>query len=271
MYQVMEEFMTIQAIIDKKASIGRYGDGEFRMTMGASLKFQKADKHLQRRLREVLQVNDPRFFVGIPRVWGRRDLLFYDPIKHDNWLKTMGNPNFTSQLDPKRQYYSALITRPDAAVHLESEDYHNLCRKLWAGKRVLYIRGDESKSFKAIERGFLSESKELVQQIEPSVNAWQLYDKIMGKVLNYNPNVWLVLLSLGPTATVMAYDLFKKGYQALDLGHLPMFWAREHHKSPKFIQAILNKYEEMARSGQLPDSVINAAKTFNLLTKEEKK
>ena len=32
---------------------------------------------------------------------------------------------------------------------------------------------------------------------------------------------YLVLLSLGPCATVLAYDLSKKGYQALDIGHLP--------------------------------------------------
>jgi hypothetical protein len=31
----------------------------------------------------------------------------------------------------------------------------------------------------------------------------------------------LILIALGPTATVLAYDLAKKGYQAIDIGHLP--------------------------------------------------
>ena len=30
----------------------------------------------------------------------------------------------------------------------------------------------------------------------------------------------LVLIALGPTATVLAYDLVKQGYQAIDIGHL---------------------------------------------------
>jgi len=31
----------------------------------------------------------------------------------------------------------------------------------------------------------------------------------------------LVLVVLGPTATVMAYDLAHKGYQAIDFGQMP--------------------------------------------------
>ena len=30
----------------------------------------------------------------------------------------------------------------------------------------------------------------------------------------------LILIALGPTATVLAYDLSKQGYQAIDIGHL---------------------------------------------------
>ena len=30
----------------------------------------------------------------------------------------------------------------------------------------------------------------------------------------------LFLIALGPTATVLAYDLFKAGYQAIDIGHV---------------------------------------------------
>ena len=30
----------------------------------------------------------------------------------------------------------------------------------------------------------------------------------------------LILAALGPTATILAYDLCEKGYQAIDIGHL---------------------------------------------------
>ena len=34
------------------------------------------------------------------------------------------------------------------------------------------------------------------------------------------PKDRLMIVVLGPTATVLAYDLAKAGYQALDIGHL---------------------------------------------------
>ena len=37
--------------------------------------------------------------------------------------------------------------------------------------------------------------------------------------MNIEKDAWF-LLALGPTATVLAYDLCKAGYRALDIGHL---------------------------------------------------
>lgn len=56
----------------------------------------------------------------------------------------------------------------------------------------------------------------------PAVNAWSKYTEILEcakKVIPHNKNV-LVLCLLGPTATVLTYDLHKCGYWAIDLGHL---------------------------------------------------
>ena len=30
----------------------------------------------------------------------------------------------------------------------------------------------------------------------------------------------LILIALGPTATILAYDLYKLGYRAIDIGHI---------------------------------------------------
>ena len=32
----------------------------------------------------------------------------------------------------------------------------------------------------------------------------------------------MFLIALGPTATILAYDLYKLGYQALDIGHVDL-------------------------------------------------
>ena len=40
------------------------------------------------------------------------------------------------------------------------------------------------------------------------------------KLLNKIDKKKLILLALGPTATVLAYDLYKLGYQIVDVGHI---------------------------------------------------
>ncbi len=53
----------------------------------------------------------------------------------------------------------------------------------------------------------------------PERDAFLKYEQIMEAVLKTDPGR-LVLIAMGPTATVLAYDLAKMGYQALDIGHI---------------------------------------------------
>ena len=51
----------------------------------------------------------------------------------------------------------------------------------------------------------------------------------------------LILIALGPTATILAYDLYKLGYRAIDIGHIDIeyewFLRKANTKIP-----IKNKY-----------------------------
>ena len=53
----------------------------------------------------------------------------------------------------------------------------------------------------------------------PVKNAFKKYDQILSAFDEVDSDV-LILAALGPTATVLAYDLCKKGYQAVDFGHI---------------------------------------------------
>ena len=66
-------------------------------------------------------------------------------------------------------------------------------------------------------------------------------------IKNYNDND-LVLLALGPTATVLAYDLAKSGIQALDIGHIDIEyeWYLRKDRTHKKIEG---KYVSEAQSG----------------------
>ena len=54
----------------------------------------------------------------------------------------------------------------------------------------------------------------------PTKNAWDVYEDILKTVEEKASRDTLICISLGPTATVLAYDLALVGYQALDIGQL---------------------------------------------------
>ena len=66
----------------------------------------------------------------------------------------------------------------------------------------------------------------------------------------------LILLALGPTATVLAYDLSKLGYQAIDIGHIDIEyeWFLQGAKEKV---AIENKYVGEAKGGRDIKSIDN--------------
>ena len=46
-----------------------------------------------------------------------------------------------------------------------------------------------------------------------------MYEEIFKEITKQDKSK-LILIALGPTATVLAYDLSKAGYQAIDIGHI---------------------------------------------------
>lgn len=52
---------TINYIIENKASVSRYGDGEFKLINGLDIAFQKNNNELQKKLASVLKVKEDNF------------------------------------------------------------------------------------------------------------------------------------------------------------------------------------------------------------------
>ena len=67
----------------------------------------------------------------------------------------------------------------------------------------------------------LSNALSVERVIAPSENAFLVYDVILSAVRKYGKGK-LILAALGPTATVLAYDLAREGYWILDIGHLDL-------------------------------------------------
>ena len=64
------------------------------------------------------------------------------------------------------------------------------------------------------------------------------------------------LLPLGPAATVLAYDLFKAGYQAIDVGHVDVeyeWWRMGAHKKRETGTKIMSTKLLLAAKWRMPE------------------
>lgn len=124
-------------------------------------------------------------------------------------------------LDKNKQYYSANISRfyiyyKDRSHSLE---YVKKLKNLWNNRDILIVEGEKTRL--GIGNDLFNNTKSIQRILCPINNAFNVYDKIFNEVIKNDKNK-LILISLGPTATVLSYDLSKEGYQAIDIGHVDL-------------------------------------------------
>ena len=98
-----------------------------------------------------------------------------------------------------------------------SKKFENL-KKIWENKKVLIVEGEKTKL--GVGNDLLNNAKEIKRLLCPSKDAFESYDKIIDFIKNMDYKVDIIVMALGPTATILAYDLTKLNYQAIDIGHI---------------------------------------------------
>lgn len=208
-------------------SVARYGDGEISMILDKySIWFQDYDPSLGKRLREVLSTNlsnpdNKKFSIALYSAYGSLDSFPLDQknfwariiIKHQKRLYDL--------IDKDYEYGCTDFSRfKDAGIKsVENINYRaNLIKSIWEGKRLLVIEGSSVRL--GIGNDLLCNATSVKRIIIPSKNAWSMYDKILEAALSMKDSVDMVLAIAGPTASVLAYDLYCQGIQTIDLGHL---------------------------------------------------
>lgn len=213
----LKEYPTVQSEEDtleaahRGVSIARYGDGEYNHCFGKKNVSQPADPGLTKELREVLLSNDPRFLPCIPNVFSKSP-------KRDAWMKYTG-PDILGLLAP-RIYGSSFISRPDSAPWIDTPAYWERIRDLWRDKDVVLAIGTE----RSLRIGMMPEAASVrVVQCPSGQKGDGAYAKIDEIEEEIGRPTGPAILCLGPTATVLAARLARKGVHALDLGHVGMF------------------------------------------------
>jgi glycosyltransferase family protein len=206
---------TINHIIQTRCSVSRFGDGEFKLIIGERHKsFQDVNTELNRRMLEVLRSDNKNIMIGIYRIVD----LEHMPKIWKKFAIRIG-PNVLSLLDSNRKYYSAMAFRD---IPTDSKENFikrvKLVKQIWQDREVVIVVGTGSRFI--FEEDLFNNIASVNFVYGPAKNAFDEYDRIIDDVCNY-PKSCLILIVLGPTATVMAYDLALKGYQAIDFGQMP--------------------------------------------------
>ena len=208
---VMSERDTIEAAHEGR-NLARYGDGELKIALGRDAKSQRGDPVLAKRLREILLGPTSRCLMCIPNI------ATDETPKVDFWRQYRSHAY--TRLYSRGPYGSSFVTRPDSAPWIDTPGYWKRFIDLWRDKDVVLVRGS-SKSFTLAD---LHAAKSVQEFIVSRQHAWVDYPYLMSELAKEKR---LVILCLGATATVVAYDLAQLGVHALDLGHAGMFARRE--------------------------------------------
>ncbi|MBW7570549.1 GT-D fold domain-containing glycosyltransferase [Succinivibrio faecicola] len=211
---------TVDTLISSDKSIARFGDGEIKIISGESIEFQEYDAYLATRLKSILENKNDRVMVGINYDYYYPDIQLLLPTVA--CFYRINSPKLRKNMNPylnwNSQYYSAAFTQLYMFYqNMDFDTYFEKLRQIWNKKDVLIVACKELVN--TIKYNIFDNANKTDYFFAPNKNAFSKYDEIYKGIKNYS-NKTLVILMLGPTAKVLADDLSKDGYRALDLGHL---------------------------------------------------
>lgn len=217
--QIMSIDQTVDNIVASGSSVSRFGDGEVLLIGSKGIGFQKTDSKLSARLAEVLQSNLPNHIVCLSDAFDKTD-------RYNRRVRRFWNAHFylygylwDRYLQKEKKYGNTFMTRPymDFQDKSLAKDWFIKLKSIWEGREIVFIEGEKSRL------GVGNDLFDNVQQVQrilcKSNSAFDQYDDILQEALKLDKNK-LILIALGPTATVLAYDLCRLGYQAIDVGHV---------------------------------------------------
>lgn len=240
---------TLGTIHEKRCAISRFGDGEFDLIYGNGLKFQKYDPRLAEKMKTILRQASEQDTckVAVPYALHSFAGLTCNSKKFWSYYSFENRERIHRLLDPSYTYYDAQITRiyVNRKNKMDSQAYFQQWKMIWSGEDVLVVEGISSRF--GAGNDLFADAKSVQRIICPAQNAFDYYDQILTAVTEHGKNK-LVLLVLGPTATVLAYDLSRCGIWAVDAGNLDMEyeWSKVHATRQ---MPVFGKYTHEAEHG----------------------
>lgn len=212
---------TIDEIVQNRKSVSRFGDGEFKWMIGIpQLSFEQQSEELSDRLSEVVQSSEENHLVCISRALANLDYNSKKAVAY--WEETLGRSGkqLMKYLDPQRTYYNANITRfylYDVNRERVLSRFGRL-RMIWDNRNILIVEGEYSRL--GVGNDLFDNASTIRRIIAPSKNAFSKYHDIFECTKHWYEEEDCILIALGPTATILAFDLARENMQAVDIGHI---------------------------------------------------
>lgn len=221
---IMNREDTLDYIIDKNISISRIGDGELKLMDGESIGFQRANPILAVRMKEILKSDDDKCLVCLTNIWGNLQHLDKKAKKYYTFTLANKRKLWYSYIDMKKKYGSADITRFYNGIQdvKNAENYVPKLKTLWEDQDILIVEGNQSRM--GVGNDLFDNAKSVRRILCPTLNAFSIYETILQAVKKNAKKEDAIIVALGPTATVLSYDLAQKGYKAWDLGHMDIVY-----------------------------------------------
>ncbi|MBQ7351396.1 MAG: DUF1792 domain-containing protein [Clostridia bacterium] len=219
--KVMNTSDTLDYILEHNCSIARYGDGELTIIDGGYLHFQSSNPELGERLKNVKTTEN--CLVCIPDAFGGNlDREVLTKLEVDFWEDNVSKnkekwENLFSECSVLgdafiSRFYLRYLDRDVATQNL------NKLRQLWDGRDIVFVEGKNSRL--GMGNDLFFNAKSIRRILCPLKDAFDRYEDIKASILKNCKKGDLIIVALGPTATVLAHDLSDSGLQLLDLGHI---------------------------------------------------
>lgn len=212
----------LKEILAKKMSLCRFGDGELEIIRGKErLWYQKVNQDLSIRLEEILKSNEKNIAIAISNNFGSLEDYTEDAANAiREYISGKTRKEIMELLDRKHTYYDAYVSRPYIIYKDKNKAkiIFDLFKRIWEKRNILIVEGCFTRM--GVGNDLFAGAVRIRRIVCPNTNAFDYYDKILEVVCRHVYDAELVLISLGPAATVLAFDLARKGIQALDIGQL---------------------------------------------------
>lgn len=213
-------------------SFSRYGDGEYSIIRGKlnqRVYFDKATNTAKQKLIYVLENPIDNHLLGLihPNVVAKQ-LTFANTLSMFTKVSSTGlkprMPIFAEYDDQMLSVYNKLSKIPNNIF--EAGLFRNIAQQqhsaLWEDKDILYVIGSlnmiKKRGITVDEMFQHANSIHIIETVTENALS-EYYEEILEKIVSYPAaKNKMILLSQGMAGTVLAYDLAKMGYHAIDLG-----------------------------------------------------